>query len=518
MYTRKAVFILISLVLLSLTICSCSKKQVAFMTMQETMPVIPINYDALDAEEYNRIDENPFLEVLENPLSTFSVDVDTASYSNVRRMIKQGKFPPKDAVRIEELINYFTYNYPEPSDVHPFSVTTEVSGCPWNESTKLVSIGLKGKIIPMDSSPPSNLVFLIDVSGSMISRLSLVKSALKLLVEQLRKQDRVAVVAYAGASGLVLPSTPGDQKVKIIEMLDSLEAGGSTAGGAGLTLAYKIALENRLENGNNRVILATDGDFNVGPSSQADLHRLIEKKRDQGVYLTVLGFGMGNIKDAKMELLADKGNGNYAYIDSLLEAKKVLVNEMGATLLTIAEDVKIQSEFNPAKAKSYRLIGYENRLLRNEDFKDDNKDAGEIGAGHVVTAFYEIVPASTDSKGHESSLKYTETTVKESAFNTNEIMTVKLRYKKPNESESKLIVHPVIDEKVALANASQDFKFASAVVEFGLLLRESMYKAGASYDSVLNRAREARGHDSEGYRSEFIQLVDAAKSLSISNN
>jgi Ca-activated chloride channel family protein len=515
MYSRKTLFVLITILLLSLYSCGGKKEVVGpgLSAMPEPMPIVSVNYDMLDAEEYNRVDENPFLDVLKNPVSTFSVDVDTASYSNVRRMIKQGKLPPKDAVRIEELINYFTYNYPEPSSSHPFSVTTEVSVCPWNEKNKLVRIGLKGKTIPLDSSPASNLVFLLDVSGSMQSRLQLVKSALKLLVEQLGAQDRIAIVAYAGASGLVLPSTAGDQKAKIIEALDSLEAGGSTAGGAGITLAYKVALENKLVDGNNRIILATDGDFNVGPSSQADLHRLIEEKRDQGVYLTVLGFGMGNLKDANMELLADKGNGNYAYIDSLLEAKKVLVNEMGATLLTIAKDVKIQVEFNPAKVKSYRLIGYENRLLRNEDFKDDTKDAGEIGAGHAVTAFYEIIPTSTGSNGNKSSLKYTETTVKESAFKTNEIMTAKLRYKNPNEAESKLIVHPVIDKKVALANASEDFQFASAVAEFGLLLRDSKYKAKASYDSVLIRARAARGHDDEGYRSEFIQLVGAAKSI-----
>lgn len=542
MHSCKAICILIFMCLLCTVFCSCSRKQVASEAMeepvmyeksrqvkmalriprqraiQESTPSAPVNYDALDAEEYNRVDENPFLEVLQNPLSTFSADVDTASYSNVRRMIKQGELPARDAVRIEELINYFTYDYPEPDGAHPFSVTTEVSVCPWNETNKLVRIGLKGRSIPLDSAPPSNLVFLIDVSGSMYSRLPLVKSALKLLVGQLRKQDRIAIVAYAGASGLVLPSTPGNHKAKIIETLDRLTAGGSTAGGAGITLAYEVALENRLETGNNRVILATDGDFNVGPASQADLHRLIEQKRDQGVYLTVLGFGMGNLKDATMELLADKGNGNYSYIDSLLEAKKVLVNEMGGTLITIAKDVKIQAEFNPAKVKSYRLIGYENRLLRDEDFEDDTRDAGEIGAGHVVTAFYEMTPTSSEMNDPESSLKYTETTVKESAFKTNEIMTIKLRYKFPDEAESRLIIHPVIDRNVALPDASDDFKFASAVAEFGLLVRGSKYKAKASYDSVLERAQMARGQDSEGYRSEFIQLAGAAKSISKTGN
>jgi Ca-activated chloride channel family protein len=513
---RDSLATLIFLFLVAVLCAACGTlpgPMMAAPAVPKEMLLIPINYDALDEEEYNRIYENPFLDVIKYPLSTLSVDVDTASYSNVRRMINQGKLPPKNAVRIEELINYFSYDYPEPDEMHPFSVTTEVSVCPWNEAHKLVRIGLKGKTIPLETLPPSNLVFLIDVSGSMSNRLPLVKSALKLLVEQMRRQDRIAIVVYAGAAGLVLPSTSGDQKAGIINTLDSLETGGSTAGGAGINLAYQVALENRLESGNNRVILATDGDFNVGPSTQSDLYELIEQKRNQGVFLTLLGFGMGNIKDAAMELLADKGNGNYAYIDSLFEAKKVLVTEMGATLLTIAKDVKIKTEFNPTKVKSYRLIGYENRLLRNEDFTDDTKDAGEIGAGHVVTIFYETMPASAEHTDQKSSLKYTETTVKKSAYQVNEIMTVKLRYKHPNEFESKLIVHPIIDKDVFLANASEDFKFASSVAEFGLLLRNSQYKADASYEAVITRARHSRGQDLEGYRSEFIRLAEAAKSL-----
>jgi Ca-activated chloride channel family protein len=471
-----------------------------------------VNYDMLDDEEYNLIEENPFLEVLANPLSTFSIDVDTASYSNVRRNIRQGKLPPVDAVRIEELINYFTYDYPEPVGEHPFSITTEISDCPWNREHKLVRIGLKGRSIPTEDLPPSNLVFLLDVSGSMYSRLPLVKSAMRLLVDQMREEDRIAIVVYAGAAGLVLPSTPGDQKAKILETIDSLESGGSTAGGAGINLAYKVALENRMAEGNNRIILATDGDFNVGPKSQSELHRLIEARRSEGVFLTVLGFGMGNTKDSKMELLADKGNVNYAYIDSMLEARKVLVSEFGGTLLTIAKDVKIQVEFNPARVSSYRLIGYENRMLRNEDFRDDKKDAGEIGSGHTVTALFEIVPAGEDEKQREN-LKYTGREVKQAARDSDEIMTVRFRYKEPNGDASKEIVHPVRDEKVAFSAASDDFRFAAAVVEFGLLLRDSQHKGDSDFTDVIENARGGKGDDSNGYRSEFISLVETARSL-----
>jgi Ca-activated chloride channel family protein len=410
------------------------------------------------------------------------------------------------------MVNYFTYDYPEPGAEHPFSITTEASVCPWNSKHRLVRIGLKGKSVPTENLPPSNLVFLIDVSGSMRSRLDLVKSALKLLVSQLREQDRISIVVYAGAAGLVLPSTPGNDKKKILKTLDKLEAGGSTAGGAGINLAYETAKENASESSNNRVILATDGDFNVGVSSQSDLHDLIEKKREEGVFLTVLGFGMGNYKDANMELLADKGNGNYAYIDSLLEAKKVLVSEMGGTLFTIAKDVKIQIEFNPAKVKSYRLIGYENRVLKDRDFEDDKKDAGEIGAGHTVTALYELIPKTPEDGGDKRALKYVETKLKSTASESDEIMNVKLRYKAPDGDKSKLITQPVVDSHVPLEKTSDDFRFASAVAEFGLLIRDSPQKGNADFDKLTARARSAKGVDKEGYRSEFISLVALARS------
>jgi Ca-activated chloride channel homolog len=404
-----------------------------------------------NTENYNRIDDNPFHRVGNEPLSTFSIDVDTASYSNLRRFITQGELPPKDAVRIEEMINYFTYNYPQPKGERPFSVTTEVAAAPWNPQHKLVEVGLQGKRLESETLPPSNLVFLIDVSGSMDdpNKLPLVQQSLKLLVNKLRPEDRVSLVVYAGNAGLVLPATPGSQKSKILGAIARLEAGGSTAGGQGIELAYKIAKQNFLKSGNNRVILATDGDFNVGVSSDADLTRLIEQKRDQGIFLTVLGFGTGNYKDGKMEQLADKGNGNYAYIDTLLEAKKVLVNDLRGTLFTIAKDVKIQVEFNPAKVQAYRLIGYENRLLQNQDFNDDKKDAGDIGAGHSVTALYEIIPTGvkSDVKLPEvDPLRYQHSG--ETASNTadNELMQVKLRYKLPQDSTSQLITQTIPDD------------------------------------------------------------------------
>ena len=350
-----------------------------------------------NTEQYNRIYDNEFLMAKDNPLSTFSIDVDTASYSNIRRFLNNNQLPPKDAVRIEEMINYFSYDYPQPKENEPFSVTTEVAACPWNKDHQLVLIGLQGRNVETANLPPSNLVFLLDVSGSMqdTDKLPLIKSAFRLLVDQLRPQDRVSIVVYAGSSGLVLDSTPGDQKQVILQAIDSLNAGGTTAGGEGIKLAYEIAKKNLMKDGNNRVILATDGDFNVGVSSDGDLIRMIEEKRNDGIFLTILGFGMGNYKDAKMEQLADKGNGTIAYIDNLLEAKKVFVSGLSGTLLTIAKDVKIQVEFNPTKIKAYRLIGYENRMLKKEDFNDDKKDAGEIGAGHSVTALYEIALADS---------------------------------------------------------------------------------------------------------------------------
>ncbi|MFC2156748.1 von Willebrand factor type A domain-containing protein [Acidobacteriota bacterium] len=473
-------------------------------------------YPEFNTEEYNRIYETGYLTALTNPLSTFSIDVDTASYANLRRFLKVNEEPPKDAVRIEEMINYFQYDYPQPNGKHPFSVYTEISSAPWNPNHRLVHIGLQGKVLETEELPPSNLVFLLDVSGSMNSanKLPLLKSAFQILTKQMRKEDRVAIVVYAGAAGLVLPSTTGDLKQRILDAIEKLQAGGSTAGGAGIQLAYKVAKENFIKDGNNRIILATDGDFNIGTSSTSELIRLIEEKREQGIFLTILGFGMGNYKDGRMEQLADKGNGNYYYIDGLLEAKKVFMDDMRGTLFTIAKDVKIQIEFNPAKVKGYRLIGYENRMLKKEDFADDKKDAGELGAGHTVTALYEIIPyGSKEEIPGSDKLKYQDTKISSEAFKSKELLTVKLRYKAPDGDTSKLIVHPLIDRSVRLAQASNNFKFSSAVAQFGLLLRDSEFKGSASLDSVLEMAKEAKGADNHGYRAEFINLVELSKLL-----
>jgi Ca-activated chloride channel family protein len=470
-----------------------------------------------NTEAYSHIDENPFLEAARAPLSTFSIDVDTASYSNTRRFLKDGQLPPKDAVRIEELVNYFSYDYPQPVGDAPFSVTAEISEAPWNTSHRLVHIGLQGKRIATDNLPPANLVFLLDVSGSMDEplKLPLVKSAMRMLTEQLTSRDRVAMVVYAGSSGLVLPSTSGERKGEILAAIDRLEAGGSTNGGEGIQLAYKIAQDNFIRGGVNRVILATDGDFNVGVTSEGDLVRLIEQKRQSGVFLSVLGFGTGNVKDSTMEKLADKGNGNYAYIDSNAEARKVLGEQIGGTLFTIAKDVKIQVEFNPKQVAAYRLIGYENRLLRDQDFNDDTKDAGEIGAGHTVTALYEVVPYGQkfENPGVDA-LKYQQPVKPSEMANSNELMTVKLRYKEPAQDQSKLLSVSLADSKGRLDGASDNFKFSSAVAAFGMLLRDSKYKADASYNKVLELARGSVGADPQGYRSEFIQLVETARTLS----
>lgn len=470
-----------------------------------------------NTESYTHIDENPFIEVSRAPLSTFSIDVDTASYSNTRRFLNDGQLPPKDAVRIEELVNYFSYDYPQPVGTAPFSVTTEVSEAPWNKSHRLVHIGLQGKRIPSEQMPPANLVFLLDVSGSMNepNKLPLVKSALKMLIEQLTARDRIAIVVYAGSSGLVLPSTTGDRKGEILAALDRLEAGGSTNGGAGIQLAYQIAQQNFIQGGSNRVVLATDGDFNVGVTSEGDLVRLIEEKRQGGVFLSVLGFGTGNVKDSTMEKLADKGNGNYAYIDTLGEARKVLGQQIGGTLYTIAKDVKIQVEFNPKQAAAYRLIGYENRLLRDEDFNDDTKDAGEIGAGHTVTALYEVVPNGQkfENPGVDP-LKYQQPAQTSQMADSRELMNIKLRYKEPDASISKLLNIGVADAGNKLNNASENFRFASAVAEFGMLLRASKYKADANYTDVLQRARQSTGTDLQGYRTDFLKLVETARTLS----
>ncbi|WP_101447433.1 vWA domain-containing protein [Pontibacter ramchanderi] len=465
-----------------------------------------------NTENYDFIKESSFLDAQNNPLSTFSIDVDNASYSNVRRFLNQGQRPPADAVRIEEMVNYFNYDYPQPTGDAPFSVTTELSACPWNKNNQLLHIGLQGKRVPTDQLPPSNLVFLIDVSGSMFSpdKLPLVKAGLKLLVEELRPQDQVSMVVYAGAAGLVLPSTSGKEKKKIITALDQLEAGGSTAGGAGINLAYKVAEDNFMKGGNNRVILASDGDFNVGVSSDSELQRLIEKKRETGVFLTVLGFGTGNLKDSRMEQLANKGNGNYAYIDNIREAQKVFVNEFGGTLFTIAKDVKLQLEFNPAKVKAYRLIGYENRALANEEFNDDKKDAGDMGSGHTVTALYEIVPVGASSQtqaGTVDALKYQKTSLDPKAKSSDEMLTMKLRYKEPDGETSRLMTKTVSSQAISATQTSDSFRFSAAVAACGMLLRDSEHKGNASFPMVLELAKNARGKDEEGYRIEFINLV-----------
>jgi Ca-activated chloride channel family protein len=467
-----------------------------------------------NTEDYDHITENRFLETAANPLSTFSIDVDGASYSNVRRFLQGGQLPPAGAVRVEELINYFHYNYPQPKGDAPFSINTEIADCPWNKENKLVMIGLQGKRIPVDNLPPGNIVFLIDVSGSMQdeNKLPLVKSSIKLLIEQLREEDKVSMVVYAGQAGLVLPSTSGAQKQKIRDAVDRLEAGGSTAGGAGIQLAYKVAKENFIKKGNNRVILCTDGDFNVGLSSDASLVQLIEKERESGVFLTVLGYGMGNYKDNKMQQLADKGNGNHAYIDNINEARKVLVNEFGGTLFTIAKDVKLQIEFNPAKVQAYRLVGYENRLLNKEDFNNDKKDAGDIGSGHTVTALYELIPVGVESDFIEDvdALKYSKSS-KSSPAKNDELMNIKFRYKKPDGDKSMLIEHAVEEERVA--KTSDNFRFVAAVAEFGMLLNNSEFKQGSSFENARKLANGAIGNDEEGYRKEFIELIGKARRL-----
>jgi Ca-activated chloride channel family protein len=467
-----------------------------------------------NTEDYDHIVENKFLAATKNPLSTFSIDVDEAAYSNVRRYLHDGSMPPAGAVRIEEMINYFDYSYPQPDNDDPFTVNTEMSACPWNPQHRLIHVGLQGKEIPVDNLPSANLVFLVDVSGSMeeANKLPLVKSSLKLLAARLRENDKVAIVVYAGNAGVVLPSTSGANKRKIKEAIDNLEAGGSTAGGEGIRLAYNIARQNFVKEGNNRIILATDGDFNVGPSSDDDLVRMIEQERKSGVYLSILGFGMGNYKDNKMQQLADKGNGNHSYIDNISEANKVLVNEFGSTLFTIAKDVKIQVEFNPAKVQAYRLIGYENRVMAAEDFNDDKKDAGELGSGHTVTALYEVIPVGVKDDFTKSvdSLKYQANNSVITGNTTNEIMTIKLRYKKPAEDISRLIIHAVADNHTELVNTSDNFRFSAAVAEFGMLLRSSDFKQQSSYAQVTALAKSAKGKDDNGYRAEFIQLVNAA--------
>lgn len=469
-----------------------------------------------NTEDYNAITPNIFHSPLVEPLSTFSIDVDTANYSNIRRMLNQGQLPEPNSIRLEELLNYFSYNYPAPTNEHPFSVYSEAGVVPWDQKRSYVHIGIQGKKLNLDAAPSSNLVFLLDVSGSMDepNKLPLVQESLNLLVNNLRGKDKVAIVVYAGAAGEVLPSTSGNNKLAITQAINNLRAGGSTAGGAGIQLAYKIAQENLIEGGNNRIVICTDGDFNVGASSDAAMTELVEKNRNKGIYLTVLGFGMGNYKDNRMELLADKGNGNYAYIDTIHEAKKVLVNEMVSTLYTIAKDVKLQVEFNPAHVKAYRLVGYENRLLRDEDFKDDTKDAGELGAGHTVTAIYEIIPMnSKESIPGVDPLKYQAIQITEEARQSPEMMTVKLRYKLPDSDVSIPMEVPVMNEIKPEDRCSETFMFASSVLGYGMMLQNSEFKAGLTWDRVKELAKTNIGKDSEGYRAEFLTLVDLAAKL-----
>ncbi|HEX2669386.1 MAG TPA: VWA domain-containing protein [Polyangiaceae bacterium] len=469
-----------------------------------------------NTENYAHVAENAFSNVADQPLSTFSVDVDTASYSNARRFLNDGTLPPKDSIRIEEWLNYFNYDYPEPVAEEPFSVTSEVSSCPWNGSHRLVRLGLKSQQISQAETPARNLVFLLDVSGSMMpaDKLPLLKRGLSLLAENLRQKDTISIVVYAGASGLALPATSGANRARVLEALGRLEAGGSTNGGDGIRLAYATARQHLVKGGINRVLLATDGDFNVGTSSEGELQRLIEEERKSGVFLTVLGFGSGNVKDSAMEMLADKGNGNYAYIDSIAEARKVLVREAGSTLVTIAKDVKLQVEFNPTQVQSYKLIGYENRLLAKEDFNDDQKDAGEIGAGHAVTALYEVVP-----KGEKAAppkvdpLKYQTAPAVSAAAASKEMLTVNIRYKQPTSDTSRKFSRVVVDGGLPLDKTSADFRFSAAVAEAALVLRGAPEIPGASLEAARNLAQGAIGSDVTGDRHEFVSLLTKARAL-----
>lgn len=465
-------------------------------------------------EDYSPFVENPFENPKSEPLSTFSIDVDNASYTNIRRFINNGQEVPKNAVRVEEMVNFFKYSYEQPKGEDPFSIQTEYSDAPWNPKHKLLKIGLQGKIIPTEKLPASNLVFLIDVSGSMDeeNKLPLLKQSLKILVNELRKEDKVSIVVYAGAAGMVLPPTSGDDKKTIIDALEKLNAGGSTAGGEGIELAYKTAQENFIKNGNNRVILATDGDFNVGKSSNADMETLIEEKRKSGVFLTCLGYGMGNYKDSKMQTLANKGNGNHAYIDNIQEANRFLGKEFKGTLFAIAKDVKIQIEFNPKHVQSYRLIGYEKRKLKTEDFTNDAIDAGELGSGHTVTALYEIIPVGVNSEfaGKTPDLKYTNAQENNTSYN-DELATIKFRYKKPDGEKSIELTNVIGNKSIPLNAASKDFKFSAAVAWFGLKLRDSNLIPNKSLNDIKKLAKEGLSNDEEGYKAEFIRLVENVK-------
>ena len=486
-------------------------------------PIVqPAQPEAGAGDTYAHHKENTFFDAKKAPLSTFALDVDNASYSNVRRFLNEGQLPPRDAVRVEELLNYFQYNYPAPAanSSDPVRISTELAVCPWEPTHQLARIGIQARRVETAQLPPANLVFLVDVSGSMepADRLPLVQAGLKLLVKQLRPQDRVALVAYAGAAGLVLPPTPGSQRQVILDAIERLRAGGSTAGGAGLRLAYSTAKQHFNKDGNNRVILATDGDFNVGESSDAALEQLIVDQRESGVFLTVLGCGRGNLRDARMEALADKGNGNYAYLDNLDEAARVLVAQFGGTLFTVAKDVKLQIEFNPARVANYRLVGYENRLLEAEDFNNDRKDAGELGAGHTVTALYEIVPVGS-ARPLIDDLKYQpqKTTASLQQFIANDVLTVKLRYKEPQGSRSQLLTQALSGQSAPMASSSADFRFAAAVAQFGMLLRQSEQRGTATWAATEQLAKDARGTDPDGYRAELVRLVRLAAGLSGSN-
>jgi Ca-activated chloride channel family protein len=471
-----------------------------------------------NTEAYDKIDENELTAVADEPLSTFSIDVDTASYSNVRRFVQQSSLPPIDAVRLEEMVNYFDYDYPEPAGKHPFSITTEVATSPWNDARKLLHVGIKGKSIDFSQAPNRNLVFLLDVSGSMNApdKLPLLKQGMGLLVRDLRPQDKISIVVYAGASGMVLPPTTGKHIDAILDALGNLRAGGSTNGGAGIQLAYQVAKDNFIKGGINRVVLATDGDFNVGTSSQSELERMIEEKRKTGVFLTVLGFGTGNTKDSTMEMLADKGNGNYAYIDNVREARKVLVREAGSTLITIAKDVKIQVEFNPTLVSRYRLVGYENRKLAARDFNDDTKDAGEIGAGTTVTALYELEMAGGDAAAKEvDDLKYQKDREPTGAAQSSELLTVKFRYKRPDGDTSTLVTRAVTDDDRQWVKASESFRWSAAVAMVGMLLRESKHKGNATLASSRALAAGARGQDPGGDRQEFLRMIDAVEKIGL---
>ncbi|WP_343695899.1 VWA domain-containing protein [Flavobacterium sp.] len=506
------------LAFLFLVLASCKKQDAA---AYETVDSTAVAADVIDeipeenisdpnTESYAGLEENPFESPQKSPLSTFSIDVDNASYTNIRRFINEGQKVPKDAVRIEEMMNFFKYKYPQPEGQNPFSINTEVSESPWNKNSLLLKIGLQGKNIPMTNLPASNLVFLIDVSGSMndSNKLPLLKESMKILVNELRSKDKVSIVVYAGSAGVVLEPTSGDNKDEIMDAFDKLSAGGSTAGGEGIELAYKLAQENFIKEGNNRVVIATDGDFNVGASTDQDMEQLIEEKRKSGVFLTVLGFGMGNYKDSKMEILADKGNGNYAYIDNIQEANRFLGKEFKGSMFAIAKDVKIQIEFNPKHVQAYRLIGYENRKLNDEDFKNDAVDAGELGSGHTVTALYEIIPAGVESDYVPSDLKYTKVKTNESNY-SDELATIKFRYKKPDGDKSIEIVNTIANRKVSLDRSSADFKFTTAVAWFGLKLRDSKYITNSNSDDIKKLAKSGLAYDDEGYRAEFVRLVDA---------